>query len=204
MESFELLASPIWVNLLVLVPLVLFWYWKKNKLSITRNSLLKTAVFGIAFGFIEAAVVVYLRAALGFLPGFEGTIADVWKEAKSFYYNQQLVAEELPLSLLTVEFFREAFTMLMLWSVAFIAATKLRERFALFVWMFAFWDIFYYVFLYATVRWPMSLSTPDLLFLIPVPWMSQVWFPVLVSTLSIIAVFLNSRPRKQGPNRTIF
>ncbi|MEK9178685.1 MAG: hypothetical protein AAB801_02805 [Patescibacteria group bacterium] len=196
MESFELLATPFWVNLLILVPLVLFWYWRKNKLSISRNTLFKTVMFGIAFGFIEAAVVVYLRAALGFLPGFEGTITDVWREAKSFYYNQQLVAEELPISLLTVEFFREAFTMVMILSVAFIAAVKLKERFALFVWMFAFWDIFYYVFLWATVRWPTSLFTPDLLFLIPVPWMSQVWFPILISALTILAVFLNSKPGK--------
>ena len=199
MESFKLLASPFWVNFLIFVPIILFLFWRSNKLLITRGVLFKTAMFGIAFGFIEAAVVVYLRAALGFLPGFEGTITDVWREAPNFYYNQQLVAEELPLSLLTVEFFREAFTMIMLLSVAFIAAGKLKERFALFVWVFAFWDIFYYVFLYLTVRWPMSLTTPDLLFLMPVPWMSQVWFPILVSILTILAVFLNSKPRKAKP-----
>ncbi len=200
MNDFILFANPFWVNLLILVPLFLFYYFGKHKLSINRKTLIQTAVFGIAFGFIEAAVVVYLRAALGFLPGFKGTLIDVWREAQTFYYNQQLVAEELPMSILTVEFIREAFTIIMLLSVAFIAVNKMKERVAIFLWAFAFWDIFYYVFLYLTVRWPMSLTTPDLLFLIPGPWVSQVWFPILISGLTIISVFINSKKAKSKPN----
>lgn len=192
MNEFMLFADPWWVNFLIFVPFFLFWYWKKNKLEILNHTLFKVALFAIAFGFIEAAVVVYLRAALGFLPGYKGTLMDVWKEAETFYYNQQLIADKLPISLLTVEFIREAFTMIMLLSVAFIAAGKLKERIALFIWAFAFWDILYYIFLYLTVRWPMNLTTPDLLFMIPQPWTSQVWFPILVSLLSLLAVFFGS------------
>lgn len=192
MDSFRLFASPIWINLLIFVPVFLYWYYRKNKLHIPKDNLLKMAVFGASFGFIESSVVVYLRAALGFLPGFEGTLSDIWREAPTFYYNQKLVADELPVSLLTIEFLREAFTMIMLLSVAVVAAKKLKERAALFLWAFAFWDVFYYLFLYLTVRWPVSLTTPDLLFLIPTPWISQVWFPILVSTLTIFAIALNT------------
>lgn len=200
MDNFALFATPYWINLLILVPILLFYYWRKNKLSLTKNILLFTAVFGTSFGFIEAAVVVYLRAALGFLPGYKGTLMDIWRESVNFYYNQQLIAEELPLSLLTVEFIREAFTIIMLLSVAFIAVNKRKERVAIFLWAFAFWDIFYYVFLYLTVRWPTNLTTPDLLFLIPEPWISQVWFPILISSLTIIAVFVNSKYKKSKTN----
>ncbi len=200
MNGFVLFATPYWINLLVLIPIFLFYYWTKHKLNIDRKTLLKTAVFGIAFGFIEAAVVVYLRAAIGFLPGYQGTLMDVWKEAQTFNYNQQLVAQELPISLLTVEFIREAFTIIMLLSICFIAVNKMKERVAIFLWAFAFWDIFYYVFLYLTVRWPTSLTTPDLLFLIPEPWTSQVWFPILVSTLTLVAVFMNTSKKKAKPN----
>jgi hypothetical protein len=42
----------------------------------------------------------------------------------------------------------------------------------------------------ATVRWPLSLKDPDVLFLIPVPWFSPVWFPLLVSGLAVAAVLL--------------
>ena len=201
MERFILLATPYWINLLILIPILLFYYWSKHKLSINRNLLILTALFGTSFGFIEAAVVVYLRAAIGFLPGYKGTLMDVWRESANFYYNQQLVVKELPLSLLTVEFVREAFTIIMLLSIAFITVNKRKERVAIFLWAFAFWDIFYYVFLYLTVRWPTSLTTPDLLFLIPEPWISQVWFPILISSLTIIAVFVNNKYKKSKTNK---
>ncbi len=191
MESFKLLSSPVWVNLLVLVPILLFFYWRKNKLSITGKTLLYTLVFGIAFGIIEASVVIYLRAATGLLPGYEGTVLDVWKQASVIYYNQELLQKQLPMSLLVFELIREVGTIVMLWAVAFIAAHKWRERFAIFLFAFATWDIVYYAHLWFTVRWPKSLTTPDVLFLIPQPWFGQVWFPILVSGLTMFAIFIN-------------
>ena len=48
---------------------------------------------------------------------------------------------------------------------------------------FGIWDITYYVALYAILRWPPSLATMDVLFLIPPgPWWHQpVWVPVAIS-----------------------
>jgi hypothetical protein len=92
--------------------------------------------------------------------------------------------------LLTVEVFREAATMLMLLSVAILAEQKRGERLAIFLWIFALWDIGYYVALRATVRWPYSPPSPDVLFFIPVPWTSQVWFPILISILTAAAILL--------------
>jgi hypothetical protein len=68
-----------------------------------------------------------------------------------------------------------------------------KERWALFLWMFAFWDISYYAGLWLIIRWPPSLFTQDVLFLIPTPWMAPVWFPILVSLLAIAAVLLANR-----------
>jgi hypothetical protein len=94
---------------------------------------------------------------------------------------------------LTVEVLREAATILMLASVALLAATKAPERCAVFLWTFALWDVSYYAGLWATIRWPTSLNDLDLLFLIPVPWVAQVWFPLLVSALTLLVVGLSSR-----------
>lgn len=153
------------------LPIVLvFW---KNKLLIAKRQLLIVGLFGIAFGFVEASVVVYLRAAVGFLPGYMGTLSDVMSQATSTYQQVQAAAS-IPQSLLTVEVFREIATIIILISVALLAAKKLKERFAMFLWAFAFWDIFYYIGLWLTVRWPSSLTTNDVLFLIPVPWLAQV------------------------------
>src|SRR5260370_215784 len=80
---------------------------------------------------------------------------------------------------------------LILVSVAFLTSKKSRGRVAVFLWTFAIWDIVYYAALWATVRWPLSLKDPDVLFLIPVPWLSPVWFPILVSALALAAVLLS-------------
>ena len=68
MPGFALLASPWWVNLLILVPVAPYLLSRKAKFTLGRKRLLVIAVFGIAFGFVEAAVVVYLRAATGLWP----------------------------------------------------------------------------------------------------------------------------------------
>jgi hypothetical protein len=105
-------------------------------------------------------------------------------------YQQSQALPQLPQSLQTVEPLREAATMIMLVAVALLSAASRRERCAAFLWTFAAWDISYYAALWATVGWPPSLSAPDVLFLIPVPWLAPVWFPLLVSTMAMAAVLL--------------
>ncbi len=190
MNQFILLAEPLWVNLLILIPVVVFFLFRSNKLLITRKQLLFAAIFGMAFGFVESSIVIYLRAALGFLPGYMGSLSDVVQQSGNNYQQVELL-NDLPKSLFTVEFFREAATIVMLITIALLSAKKFRERCAVFLWVFSFWDIFYYVGLWLTTRWPSSLTTPDVLFLIPVPWLSQVWFPCLVSILTIVAIAVN-------------
>jgi hypothetical protein len=89
-----------------------------------------------------------------------------------------------------IEVSREAATVVMLGSASSLAAATVRERWALFLWMFAFWDVFYHAGLWLFIGWPPSLLTADVLFLIPTPWLAQVWFPLLVTLTSIAAVLL--------------
>ncbi len=194
MNQFILLAEPLWVNLLILIPVVVFFLFRSNKLLITRKQLLFAAIFGIAFGFVESSVVVYLRAALGFLPGYMGTLSDVIQQSGNVYQQVELLSN-LPNSLFTIELFREVATIVMLIMIALLSVKKFKERCAVFLWVFAFWDIFYYVGLWLTTRWPSSLTTPDILFLIPTPWISQIWFPCLVSVLTIVAIAINTKNR---------
>jgi hypothetical protein len=138
---------------------------------------------------LEAVVVVYLRAAVGLLPGYQGTLSDVIRMSGDFYQQSQAI-NQFPKSLLTLEVLREAATILMLLSVALLTSATSRARAAVFLWTFAIWDIVYYASLWATVRWPLSLRDPDILFFIPAPWLSPVWFPLLVSALALAAVLL--------------
>jgi len=195
----RLIAQPWWVNLLIMVPPIAYLSWRRNRVPLTLRQLIGSGVFAAAFGFLEAVVVVYLRAAAGVLPGYQGTLSDVIRLSGTFYQQWKGETTHFPQSLLTLEVFREIATILMLLSVAFLSSGKSRVRAAVFLWAFAIWDIVYYAALWATVRWPLSLQDPDVLFLIPVPWVSPVWFPLLVSGLAVAAVLLTRGASTKPP-----
>ena len=132
------------------------------------------ALFGIAMAHFEGLVVVYLRKALGMLD------SDGNKES----------VEKIPRRFLYIEMTREAATIIMLVVIAYLVGTTWIEKGVFFLWTFAFWDLFYYLSLYILIKWPPTLKTIDVLFLIPVPWIAPVWFPIGVSSLSIITIVL--------------
>jgi len=132
------------------------------------------AIFGIAMAHFEGVVVVYLRKALGMLD------SDSNKESlKSF-----------PERYLRIEMTREAATIIMLVAIALLTGTTWIEKGIFFLWTFAFWDLFYYLSLYILIKWPPNFKTVDVLFLIPKPWIAPVWFPIGVSSLTIIGIAL--------------
>jgi hypothetical protein len=144
------------------------------------------------FGFVEATVVVYFRAAAGLSPDYKGALSQVQQLEEGNQLDPGTITQ-FPKILVTVEMVREGATIVMLVAIALLAASRARERWAIFLWTFALWDISYYAGLWATIRWPTSLKDLDVLFLIPVPWVAQVWFPLLVSGLTLITVGLSRR-----------
>jgi hypothetical protein len=146
-----------------------------------KKTLAAVAAFGIAFGFVEAAVVVYLR---------------------QYYYPAgfSFPLVEIPLNVGLVELMREVATIIMLAAVGWISARRPLSRFAYFAFAFGVWDIFYYVFLKVILDWPASLFTWDVLFLIPVPWLGPVLAPVIISLCLIAAgVLILDRESKGHP-----
>jgi hypothetical protein len=142
-------------------------------------------LFGVAFGYLEAAVVSYLRilhepARLHFYPNRSPG------EMFPLLTLQQLRAAgpEQPKTLL-VEIGREAATMLMLAAIALAVTHNSRQWIAAFAIVFGVWDIMFYAGLKLLLGWPASLFTWDILFLIPVPWVGPVIAPVLVSVAMI-------------------
>lgn len=179
-------AQPWWVNLTIFVPLVSYLAWRRG-LALSDRTLTIVGMWAVAFGFVEAAAVGYLRAALGVSLNIEALAPEALNDPAR--------------QLLTIEAFRETATIIMLVSLALLAARGRRERWALFLWAFAIWDIVYYLGLWLTVGWPPSLTTPDVLFLIPVPWVSHVWLPLMVSVLLLAAVLVRSRSSKTDSSR---
>jgi hypothetical protein len=76
----------------------------------------------------------------------------------------------------------------MLVIIAYLTGGSWIEKGVFFLWTFAFWDLFYYLSLYILIKWPPKLSTIDVLFLIPKPWIAPVWFPIGVSGFTILII----------------
>jgi hypothetical protein len=180
------LGTTLVVNLLILSPLAAAGSFRRAGSLLGRQQLVAITLFAAAFGFVEASVVVYLRAATGLNPSYIGSSADVRRSQQTYRTAQSI--SQIPQSLLTLEVCREAATMVMLATVALLAASTIRQRWVAFLWAFAFWDLSYYVGLWTTIRWPTSFMDLDVLFLIPVPWIAQVWFPMLVSLLTLLVI----------------
>jgi hypothetical protein len=142
------------------------------------KTLIWLTIFSIAMGYLESAVVVYLRAII-YPDGFGFPLAP---------FDSHLAVTEI---------IREAATIIMLAGAGIIAGKTFSERFAWFIYCFAIWDIFYYVFLKALLNWPESLMTWDILFLIPATWVGPVIAPVIVSLtmvlLAVVIIFYSSR-----------
>lgn len=140
--------------------------------------LLWIGIFAVAMGFVESAVVVYLRA---------------------IYYPEGFAfpLRTLDPGIAKTEILRESATMIMLITIAVITFKHAISRFAAFIYAFAIWDIFYYVFLYLLLKWPPTLLTLDILFLIPVTWVGPVLAPVINSMtmifLAMIIIFYKTK-----------
>ena len=156
-------------------------------------------LFGITFGYVEASVVVYLRAI--YEPLRQSISPRPLNELFPLITTRQLQAAgpEHVKRLLT-ELGREAATILMLAAIGLAVARTFTEWAAAFLIAFGVWDISFYLFLKILIGWPASLFTWDLLFLIPVPWASPVIAPVIVSfTMIVCGLIALRRPIRIRP-----
>lgn len=136
-------------------------------------------VFAVAMAYLESAVVIYLRM-LYYPEGFE------------------VVLKPMPINIYLVELGREAATIVMLFVLARLSFRSFWMRFSTFLYLFAIWDIFYYLWLLIFIKWPQSLFTWDILFLIPVAWVGPVWSPIFVSLNLILASIILCYLFKRG------
>ena len=139
----------------------------------TKKQLLKrftmVVLLAVAFGYIEAAVVVYLREI--FYPnGFDFPLTQFGMDTNPLWRR-----------LLLTEIGRETATLALIFAASCLTGRNRHQRFAFFLAIFAVWDISFYGWLKVLINWPASLLDWDILFLIPAPWASPVLAPVLVS-----------------------
>jgi len=137
-------------------------------------------LFGVSMGFFESAIVVYLREL--YYPG-------------GFAFPLEHIEPHTGVT----ELIREFFSLIMIVSVAAMTSRSFMQRFANFLYIFAVWDIFYYIFLKLLLGWPDSLMTWDVLFLIPVTWSGPVIAPIIISVIMMLyALTIRYFNRKSG------
>lgn len=150
-----------------------------------KRTITALVLFGITFGYVEASVVIYLRAI--YEPLRQSISPRPPNELFPLITTDQLQAAgpEHMRRLLT-ELGREAATILMLATIGLAVARTFQQWAAAFLIAFGIWDISFYAFLKMLIGWPASLYTWDLVFLVPVPWASPVIAPVIVSLSMIL------------------
>src|SRR5580692_7884310 len=168
--------------------------------KIWRRAATALILFGISFGYVEAAVVVYLRALYDPLRHTLHPDRPAGELFPLITEDQLQRAAPEKSRLLGVEIAREAGTMIMLASVALVAARDRPLWLPSFAIAFGIWDLSFYVFLKLLLHWPASIMTWDILFLIPVPWVAPVLAPSIVSiTISSTGLLALARPMRMLP-----
>ena len=152
----------------------LFLCYLTKRIKIMLEKFLLLALFGIAMAHLEGVVVVYLRKMLGITNS----------------ESNEMSIDKFPKHYLFIEKTREAATILMLVSLTLLVGETWLDKIVVFLWTFAFWDLFYYFSLYLLIKWPPNLTTIDVLFLIPKPWITPVWVPIGISCFTIIIIIV--------------
>jgi hypothetical protein len=147
--------------------------------------LLWWTLFAAAFGYVEAAVVIYLRRVTGMAPGLD--YPAIFRARGVPFHAAGIFAEMRRQGLLPIEFGREIATVLLLIGASCGAGRCGRERLGLFGYAFAVWDLTYYLCLFCWIGFPRSLQSTDIYFLVPIAWYGPVWFPVLLCMPIILA-----------------
>jgi hypothetical protein len=141
------------------------------------RAFLPVAVYAVAMAFLEAACVVTLKRLYypeGWHPPFHA----------------------FPASGLRLEQWREVATLVMLAIVAALGRGGVIGFLRRGLWAFGIWDLGYYFFLRLLTGYPQRLTDPDVVFLVPVPWVVAVWVPVTASTLCLVAALLLTGKRR--------
>lgn len=156
-----------------------------------KKRLIILILYAIAMAYVEAMVVVYLRRLI---PVSEWSFISSYNQLCDFIRKAGIMWSEQT---------REFATIVMLVCISFLFGSNKKERIAGFLISFGIWDIFYYLFLYIWLKWPENLLAWDVLFLIPVPWISPVIVPVVISAIMIITgscLLFNSSIKRKKEN----
>ena len=151
-----------------------------------RVNLIILIVFGVAFGFVEAAVVYYLRALMRFHENYAIGHYKVLLNLGFITFVSPTHSLLVDHRISDIEVTRESATIVMLACIAYVSARTWKARAGAFLVTFGCWDLAYYLFLRIEENWPRSFFTKDVFFLIPVTWIGPVITPIVLSVVIVL------------------
>jgi hypothetical protein len=162
-----------------------------------RRRLLVLVLFGLVFGYVEAAAVVYIRAS--YEPAHRRLFPDRGPDDLfPLFTLEQWAREGPPQARPLMEVGREVGTVLLLALLALGLSHTAGQWFAAFALAFGVWDVSYYLCLYLLIGWPRSPMDWDLVFAVPVPWVAPVLAPTLVAVVMILTALVFFRREAVG------
>jgi hypothetical protein len=153
--------------------------------SSLRRRLAILILFGIVFGYVEAAAVAYIRAT--YEPIHRRLFPDRAADDLFPLFTIEQWSSEVPPTLgPLMEVGRELATVVLVALMAWAVSRTARAWFASFALAFGVWDVCYYLWLRLLIGWPRSLLDWDLVFMAPLPWVGPVWAPVAVALVMVV------------------
>lgn len=171
--------------------------------KIIKKNFIALGLFAVAFAFVEASVVVYLREIFGLRNLTQNIVAlDVEPVLNlgiiaflKFSDIYKIISNSF---ILNMEIIRELSTLIIFGSVAYLNEKSLKRRIWIFLYIFSIWDLSYYLFLRLSIGWPKNLLDVDIFFLLPVPWVGPVILPLIIfSLILILSIFKLSKLQSQ-------
>lgn len=144
-------------------------------------ALLPLAIFAVSFGLEEAIIVAYLRRLV--LP-------------HGLFVGTEPAVRAAPPEIVHLEIAREASTIVTLVAIAWLCSRVADLRWRSFLFAFGLWDVAYYAWLYLLSGYP-TLTSNDVLFLIPVPWVAPVWAAVAFALTFVALGAFGFRDRRR-------
>jgi len=142
--------------------------------------LLILAVCACAVAYGDSIVEIYLRQLMP-MTEWQARVKDL-ETLEKFYIAHKVFWTEQT---------RQISTLVLMIAISLIAGVSMRQRLGFFLWSYAIWELFHYLSLYFLIKWPRSLDTWDVLFLVPRPWVAPVYVPVIISLAMLMcAIFL--------------
>ncbi len=126
----------------------------------------------VALGYLDAVTTFALRGTLEVGPeGVDLPRGDLARAA----------VEAMPARLIALEQTRQAATVLLLITVAFVAGRNALQQWGTFFFALGGWTVFRYVAIRTITDWPASLTSADAIVVLPRPVYAPVWLPVVVA-----------------------